>query len=120
MFESIFKSAFAYRYAQAMYNVNINKDAIDVLDIVHTELIHPETLLACYRFKELSSDAEIQCTRVNLKHRIDLIDDPFIDTITLRLCDLPPQELYDTKEKIVFGDEALYKECFENVMQRLY
>jgi hypothetical protein len=121
MFSELFADTYIYRYATAQYNVSINKDAKDLNDIVHSELIQPETLLACYKIKELSSDAEITCTRVNLKHRIELKDDPFIDSITLRLCDIPPQDSYDSKEKLILNhDETLYDLSFNEVTSKLY
>ena len=121
MFSELFADTYIYRYATAQYNVSINKDAKDLNDIVHSEFIHPETLLACYKIKALSSDAEITCTRVNLKHRIELKDDPFIDSITLRLCDIPPQELYDTKEKLIISHDAtLYEQSFNEVTKALF
>lgn len=120
-FKDWFANTYLYRYATAQYNVEINKDAKNLDDIVHSELIQPETLLACYKIKGLSSDAEIICTRVNLKHRIELKDDPFIDSITLRLCDIPPQDSYDSKEKLILNhDETLYDLSFNEVTSKLY
>lgn len=121
MFSELFADTYIYRYATAQYDVSINKDAKNLNDLVHSELIYPETLLACYKIKALSSDAEITCTRVNLKHRIDLKDYPFIDSITLRLCDIPPQESYDSKEKLVLThDETLYDLSFNEIISKLY
>ena len=121
MFSELFADTYIYRYATAQYDVSINKDAKNLDDIVHAELIHPETLLACYKTKCLESDAEIKCTRVNFKHRFELKDDPFIDSITLRLCDIPPQEMYDTKEKLVISHDAtLYEQSFNEVTKALF
>lgn len=121
MFSELFANTYIYRYATAQYNIEINKDAKNLDDIVHSELIHPETLLACYKIKELSYDSEITCTRVNLKHRIELKNDPFIDSITLRLCDIPPQKMYDTKEKLIIGHDAtLYEQSFNEVTKTLF
>ena len=120
-FKDWFANTYLYRYATAQYNVEINKDAKNLDDIVHSELIQSETLLACYKIKALSSDAEIICTRVNLKHRIELKDDPFIDSITLRLCDIPPQEMYDSKEKLIISnDSTLYEQMFNKVTKALF
>lgn len=120
-FKDWFANTYIYKYATAQYNVEINKDAKNLDDIVHSELIQPETLLACYKIKGLSSDAEITCTRVNLKHRIELKDDPFIDTVTLRLCDIPPQELYDFKEKLILNHDAtLYEQNFNKIIKVLF
>ena len=121
MFAELFADTYIYRYATAQYNVSINKDAKTLDDIVHSELIHPEILLACYKIKGLESDAEIKCTRVNLKHRFEFKDDTFIDSITLRLCDIPPQELYDTKEKLIISHDAtLYEQSFNEVIKELF
>lgn len=121
MFSELFADTYIYRYATAQYDVSINKDAKNLDDIVHAELIHPETLLACYKIKELGSDADLTCTRVNFKHRFELKDDPFIDSITLRLCDIPPQEMYDTKEKLIISNDAtLYEQSFNEVTKALF
>ena len=117
MFAELFANTYIYRYATAQYNVSINKDAKNLDDIVHSELIHPETLLACYKIKGLESDAEIKCTKVNLKSRIDPEEEfPHIHHTTLRLCDIPPQEMYDNKEKLIISNDAtLYEQSFNEV-----
>lgn len=122
-FKNWFADTYLYKYATAQYKVEINKDAITLDDIVHSELIHPETLLACYKIKELASDAEILCTRVNLKHRIGEYreDDPCIDTIALGLCYIPPQEMYNSKEKMIINhDKTQYDLSFNEVISKLY
>ena len=122
MFSELFADTYLYRYATAQYNVSINKDAKDLNDIVHSELIYPETLLACYKIKGLESDAEIKCSIVNLRRRFDIGDDfYYIQHVTLRLCDIPPQELYDNKEKLIISQDAtLYKQSFKEVTKALF
>ena len=122
MFSELFADTYIYRYATAHYNVEINKDAKTLDDIIHSELIHPETLLACYKIKSLKSDAEIRCSKVNLKSRVDIEEDfPYIHHTTLRLCDIPPQEMYDNKEKrIISHDATLYEQSFNEVTKALF
>lgn len=122
MFSELFADTYIYRYATAQYNVSINKDAKDLNDIVHSELIHPEILLACYKIKSLESDAEIKCTKVNLKSRVEPEDDfPHINHASLRLCDIPPQEMYDNKEKLIISNDAtLYEQSFNEVTKALF
>lgn len=122
MFSELFADTYIYRYATAQYSVSINKDAKDLNDIVHSELIYPETLLACYKIKSLESDAEILCSKVNLKSRVDIEEDfPYIHHTTLRLCDIPPQEMYDRKEKLVISrNSTLYEQSFNEVIKALF
>lgn len=122
MFSELFADTYIYRYATAQYNVSINKDAKTLDDIVHSELLYPETLLACYKIKSLESDAEIRCSKVNLKSRVDIEEDiPYIHHTTLRLCDIPPQEMYDTKEKLIINHDAtLYEQSFNEVIKELF
>lgn len=122
LFSELFADTYIYRYATAQYNVSINKDAKDLNDIVHSELIHPEILLACYKIKSLESDAEIKCTKVNLKSRVEPEEEfPHIHHTTLRLCDIPPQEMYDSKEKLVISHDAtLYEQSFNEVTKALF
>lgn len=122
MFAELFADTYLYRYATAQYNVSINKDAKDLNDIVHSELLHPETLLACYKIKSLESDAEIKCSKVNLKSRIDIDEDfLYIHHTALRLCDIPPQEMYDTKEQLIISHDAtLYEQSFNEVTKALF
>ena len=122
MFSELFADTYIYRYATAQYNVSINKDAKTLDDIVHSELIHPEILLACYKIKGLESDAEIRCTKVNLKSRVEPEEDfPHIHHTTLRLCDIPPQEMYDNKEKLIISNDAtLYEQSFNEVTKALF
>lgn len=122
LFSELFADTYIYRYATAQYNVSINKDAKTLDDIVHSELIHPEILLACYKIKGIESDAEIKCTKVNLKSRIDPEEEfPHIHHTTLRLCDIPPQEMYDNKEKLIISNDAtLYEQSFNEVTKALF
>ena len=122
MFSELFANTYLYRYATAQYNVSINKDAKTLDDIVHSELIHPEILLACYKIKGLESDAEIRCTKVNLKSRVDPEEEfPHIYHTSLRLCDIPPQEMYDKKEKLIISNDAtLYEQSFNEVTKALF
>jgi hypothetical protein len=122
LFAELFADTYLYRYATAQYNVSINKDAKTLDEIVHSELLHPETLLACYKIIGLESDAEIKCTKVNLKSRVEPEEDfPYINHTTLRLCDIPPQEMYDKKERLVISQNAtLYKQSFKEVTKALF
>ena len=122
MFSELFADTYIYRYATAQYNVSINKDAKTLDDIVHAELIHPEILLACYKIKGLESDAEIKCTKVNLKSRVEPEEEfPHIHHTALRLCDIPPQEMYDNKEKLIISHDAtLYEQSFNEVTKALF
>lgn len=122
MFSELFADTYIYRYATAQYNVSINKDAKTLDDIIHSELIHPEILLACYKIKGLESDAEIKCTKVNLRcragHDEELLQ---INHAALRLCDIPPQEMYDSKEKLIISnDSTLYEQMFNEVTKSLF
>lgn len=120
-FRDWFADTYLYRYATAQYHVEINEDAKNLDDTVHSECIHPDILVACYKIKALSSDAKILCTRVNLVHRVELRDDTFIDSITLRLWDIPPQNSYNSKEKLILDrDGTLYDLSFKEVTSKLY
>ena len=122
LFDKLFSNIYVYKYKKALYHVNINNDATELSNIVHTELASPETLLTCYRSKSLCSDAEIQCTRVNLKGRYDLNDDYFIDTCELRLCDIQPDQI-DIFEKhikyVVSKDPTSYEKSWDTVIKKL-
>jgi hypothetical protein len=122
MFSELFADTYIYRYATAQYNVSINTDAKTLDDIIHSELIHPEILLACYKLKGLESDAEIKCTKVNLRCRITQDKEfPQINHASLRLCDIPPQEMYNNKEKLIISNDAtLYEQMFNEVTKSLF
>ena len=122
MFSELFADTYIYRYATAQYNVSINKDAKTLDDIIHSELIHPEILLACYKIKGLESDAEIKCTKVNLRCRVGHDEELLqINHASLRLCDIPPQEMYDSKEKLIISnDSTLYEQMFNEVTKALF
>ena len=120
LFNKLFSKVYVYKYKKALYYVNYN--VAELLDAVHTELASPETLLTCYRIKSLYSDAEVHCTRVNLKERHDLNDEYFIDTCELRLCDIEPDQM-DIFEKhikyIVSKDPKLYEKSWDTVIKKL-
>lgn len=122
LFYKLFSNVYVYKYKKALYYVNVNKDAIELLDMVRMEIASPETLLTCYRIKSLYSNAEVHCTRVNLKERFDLRDDCFIDTCELRLCDVEPDQM-DVFEKhikyIVSKDPELYEKSWDIVIKKL-
>ena len=122
MFAELFADTYLYRYATAQYNVSINKDGKTFDDIVHSELLYPETLLACYKIKSLESDAEIRCTKVNIRSRVEPEEELlYINHAMLRLCDIPPQELYDKKEKLVISQNStLYEQSFNEVTKALF
>lgn len=120
LFDKLFSKVYVYKYKKALYYVNYN--VTELLDAVHAELASPETLLTCYRIKSLYSDAEIHCTRVNLKERLNLNDECFIDTCELRLCDIEPDQM-DIFEKhikyVVSKDPKLYEKSWDTVIKKL-
>ena len=120
LFDKLFSNVYVYRYKKALYYVDTNINSIDFDDQIH--LASPETLLACYRIKSLYSDAEVHCTRVNLKERLNLEDECFVDTCELRLCDIEPDvpDFFETHIKnIVSDDSKLYKESWDIVIKKL-
>lgn len=122
LFDKLFSKVYIYKYKKALYYVNVNEDAIKLLDMVHMEIASPETLLTCYRIKSLYSNAEVHCTRVNLKERYDLNDECFVDTCELRLCDIEPDQvdLFETHIKyIVSKDSKLYEKGWDTVIKKL-
>ena len=116
----MFSNVYVYKYKQALYYVDTNINSIDFDDQIH--LASPETLLACYRIKSLYSDAEVHCTRVNLKERFNLEDEYFVDTCELRLCDIEPDvpDFFETHIKNIVSDNPkLYKESCDIVIKKL-
>lgn len=120
LFNKLFSNVYIYKYKKALYYVNYN--VTELLDTVHTELASPETLLTCYRIKSLYSNAEVQCTRVNLKERFNLNDECFIDTCELRLCDIESDQMYVFEKHIkyiVSKDPKLYEKSWDTVIKKL-
>ena len=122
LFDKLFSKVYVYKYKKALYYVNVNEDAVELLDMVRMEIASPETLLTCYRIKSLYSNAEVHCTRVNLKERYNLNDECFIDTCELRLCDIEPDQM-DVFEKhikyIVSKDPKLYEKSWDTAIKKL-
>lgn len=120
LFSKLFSKIYVYQYKKALYYVNYNVTGL--LDTVRTELASPETLLTCYRIKSLYSNAEVQCTRVNLKERYNLNDECFVDTCELRLCDIEPDQMgvFEKHIKyIVSKDPKLYEQSWDIVIKKL-
>lgn len=123
IFNNLFSNVYVYKYKQAMYNVHINENASDVDEVIESELVSPETLLACYRIKFLYSRCEIHCVRVHIKNYLDLKDDYLLDTCELRLCDIQPDrpDFFETNIKIkVTNDPSLYVESRDLVINKLF
>lgn len=122
LFDKLFSKVYVYKYKKALYYVNVNEDAVELLDMVRMEIASPETLLTCYRIKSLYSNAEVHCTRVNLKERYNLNDEYFIDTCELRLCDIEPNQM-DVFERhikyVVSKDPKLYEKSWDTVIKKL-
>lgn len=122
LFCKLFSKVYVYKYKKALYYVNVDEDAIELLDMDHIEMASPETLLTCYRIKSLYSNAEVHCTRVNLKERYSLNDECFVDTCELRLCDIEPDQMdvFETHIKyIVSIDPKLYEKSWDTVIKKL-
>ena len=120
LFDKLFSNVYVYRYKKALYYVDTNINLIDFDNQVH--LASPETLLTCYRIKSLYFDAEVYCTRVNLKERLNLKDECFIDTCELRLCDIGPNvsDFFETHIKNIVSDNPkLYEESWDIVVKKL-
>ena len=104
LFTKLFANVYVYRYKQAMFDVEFNRNANSLDEYVTSKEVSPETLISCRRLVELSSAALINCIRVGLNNQFDLREDYFIDKSEIRLCDM--QEFsYDNKFKTVVSTD---------------
>lgn len=119
LFTKLFAGVYVYRYKQAMFEVEFNKNANSLDEYVTSKEVSPETLISCKRLVALSSDASVECIRVGLNNQFDLSENYFIDKAEIRLCDME-EFSYDNKFKtVVSTDPTLYNEKRLEVINHL-